>query len=270
MRDVPVTEEDRHEGTAAGMQPEVDAVAFGLVAYSLPGRLPADIRPAPMHREWMEQTPSRFALRCLPMLLANQAGWIVLNSHAVSVTWSGGNTREGVIVEYEDQGPPSLAPVVSHFGCGIVTWRLPFLFRTSRDFDLLVRGPANMPKPGAYPLEGLVETDWAVATFTMNWKLLHRNETVRFAKGEPVCMIVPQRKGDLARFDPTMRSIETDAELASAYEDWRNGRSEVLVTRRSGEWQKTYFQGRRGSSRVDGHVTKLNVKPFTTAGKDQR
>jgi hypothetical protein len=83
--------------------------------------------------------------------------------------------------------------------------------------------------------------------------------------GEPVCMIVPQRKGDLARFVPRMLSIESDAELACAYEDWRNARSEFLVTRRSGEWQKTYFQGRIGSSRVDGHVTKLDVKPFTMA-----
>jgi hypothetical protein len=29
-----------------------------------------------------------------------------------------------------------------------------------------------MPKDGLAPLEGIVEADWAVVPFTMNWKLI--------------------------------------------------------------------------------------------------
>ena len=61
--------------------------------------------------------------------------------------------------------------VSSNFGYGIVTWYLPYLFRTSPGYNLWVRGPVNSPKDGIVPLEGLVETDWAEATFTVNWKI---------------------------------------------------------------------------------------------------
>src|SRR3712207_8402233 len=34
-------------------------------------------------------------------------------------------------------------PARSHFGSGILTWNLPFLFRTPPGYNLHVRGPAN-------------------------------------------------------------------------------------------------------------------------------
>ncbi len=62
-------------------------------------------------------------------------------------------------------------PATSMFGHGILTFHIPFLVRTHPGYNLLVRGPANMPRDGVSPLEGIVETDWAVATFTMSWQL---------------------------------------------------------------------------------------------------
>lgn len=54
--------------------------------------------------------------------------------------------------------------VVSHFGAGVVTFTVPYLFRTPPSYNLHVRGPTNMPKDGIYPLEGIVETDWSQAS----------------------------------------------------------------------------------------------------------
>ena len=35
---------------------------------------------APADRDWMDATPNRFANRCLPLRIAAQAGWFVVNS----------------------------------------------------------------------------------------------------------------------------------------------------------------------------------------------
>jgi uncharacterized protein DUF6065 len=46
--------------------------------------------PRSQNRYWMTATPKRFAYRCLPMVIANQSGWLILNRHKIAVTWNGG------------------------------------------------------------------------------------------------------------------------------------------------------------------------------------
>lgn len=248
-----------------------------LIAYRTHPAPVMPVVPAPVDREWMDDTAVRFAYRCLPLLIANQAGWLVLNSHNVLVTWDGSDGIGGVTVVYQEGFGPF--PVSSHFGHGIVTWKLPYLFRTPPGYNLLVRGPANWPKDGAYPLEGIVETDWSVANFTMNWKLMRPGVTVAFARGEPVCMIVPQRRGEIESFDPQVRALEEEPELTAQSRDWAESRSRFLQSLSSPgsaeTWQKHYFHGATTGGRLsDGHQTKLKLKPFArsagcTSGREQ-
>ena len=155
----------------------------------------------------MEETNDRFANRCLPLLMANQAGWFLLSAHAVRVTWLGTNELSGVRVELIKGAPPH--PVLSHFGHGIVTWHIPYLFRTPPGYNLLVRGPANWPKDGATPLEGLVESDWSAATFTLNWRLTRPHHPVTFEQGEPIGMLLPQRRSELEAFQPELCTLDS-------------------------------------------------------------
>ena len=160
----------------------------------------------------MDATDQRFANRCLPLLMANQSGWVLVSRHALTATWDGGHGKDALTVEVTAGLPPF--PAVSHFGGGVLTWHVPWLFRTPPGWNLLVRGPANQPKDGVCVLEGLVETDWSPATFTLNW-LLTRPGTVAVAVGEPVAMIVPQRRGDLEQFDLVACDVAADPELAA-------------------------------------------------------
>ena len=135
-----------------------------LIAYRLLPKGPKLV-PAWVNRAWMDATPDRWAYRCLPLNVANEAGWMVLNPREVEVTWNGNARQDGLRVKFFD-GPPT-SDVLSMFGHGIVTWRIPYLFRTPPGYNLLVRGPANIFKEAASPLEGLVESDWAVTSFTI-------------------------------------------------------------------------------------------------------
>jgi hypothetical protein len=191
-----------------------------------------------------------------------------VTTHRVRATWTGGEAPEAVIVDHLSGSPPF--PASGHFGGGILTWRLPYLFRTPPGYNLLVRGPANLPKDGAVALEGLVETDWAVAPFTMNWRLLRPGVSVVFEPGEPVCMIVPQARGELERFSPVVRGIDESPETATATRTWLRSRSQFLMTktwlppRSSAQtWQGHYFHGTSpfGTSAKE-HQRKLVLEPF--------
>jgi hypothetical protein len=257
-----------------------------LIAYRIAPERSLDLVPAPAKRAWMDADTRGFAYRCLPLLIANQAGWFLLNGHEFRATWSGGRTRAAVRIEYLQDGaaceecPSHRGPVLSHFGAGIITWLIPYLFRTPAGYNLLARGPANWPKDGAAPLEGLIETDWAVAAFTMNWKLTRPKHPVTFARGEPICMLVPQRRGELESFQPEIRELAAEPELKQAHAAWNDGRKQFLVAKYlagpaslsagSRPWQGEYFRGTApDGTTAPEHQTKLHLRSFEMIESDQ-
>lgn len=185
-----------------------------LVAYQLDPATPLHIAPAAPSRAWINALPKSFATRCLPLLMANQSGWHLLNPEPFRATYLGGELTTAIVIESlrEDGAPPRL--VHSQFGSGILTWRIPYLFRTRQGYNLLVRGPANMPRDGIAPLEGLVEADWASQTFTMNWKFTRAGASAVFLTGDPFCMVVPQRRGELEAFQPRVAPMAEEPETA--------------------------------------------------------
>ncbi len=234
-----------------------------------------NIVPAPRWRDWMNRTPSRFANRCLPLLMANESGWVLLNPVAFEAVWDGGQERAAVSIEFAD-GVLSSPPVESLFGHGILTWTIPYLFRTPPGWNLLARGPANWPKDGICSLEGLVETDWATAPFTMNWKFTRPDHRVCFERGEPFCMVVPSRRGELEAFEPEVRHVRADPVSAEGWKQWLRSREELQVHKFLGAysddfaqardaWEKDYFRGRGADGRAaPEHETKRRLRPFAS------
>lgn len=258
--------DDRSVGEARGA--EAPGGALRLVAYRVSEGAAPEIVPAPHARAWMAATRDSFANRCLPLLIANQAGWFVLGSHTVRATWDGGDALGNTVVEHLDGEPP--VPASSHFGHGVVTFQLPYLFRTPPGYNLLVRGPANFPIDGASALEGIVETDWCPATFTINWKLTRPGRAVTFARGAPIAMLVPQRRGELEAFAPEVRGLHDDPEEAAAYIAWRESRARFLEElpvegsdAHQKAWQRDYVHGQSpGGTRAPEHQRKLALRPF--------
>jgi hypothetical protein len=226
------------------------------------------LEPAPQTRGWMESLPGRFANRCLPLLIANQSGWFLLNDRAFEAEWKGGPDKASVRIRYPRGPGPCWAS--SHFGHGILTFSLPYLFRTSPGVDLLVRGPTNLPKDGIAALEGIVETDWAVAPFTMNWKFTRPKRRVRFEVDEPIAMIMPMMSGDIELFEPRLESMDTDSKLKESYLAWRTSRAEFTERSRStpqgrSVWQKHYLLGTSpDGTTAPQHRLKLHLQQFQT------
>lgn len=217
----------------------------------------------------MDATHQRYAYRCLPLNIANAHGWEILCASGFSATWDGTAVKTCVTVVPD---PGTNAPAVSHFGSGVLTFHVPCVFRTDPGIDLYVTGPINRPKDAIAPLTGVVETDWADYSFTMNWMFTRPHTAVRFERGEPVCHFFPIARGTLERIAPRMVPLSQAPEIDQHYHQWSKSRlafnadlevpgSQAVQER----WQKNYFRGRHPggeASGTDGHRSKLRLQPF--------
>ena len=238
-----------------------------LTAYDVGSPTTPLLMPGGPTRPWMNSTPKRFAYRCLPMVIANQWGWMIVARQRVEAIWNGMQPISGLVVACTGVGTPAAS---SHFGSGILTFHMGYLFRTPPGYNLHVRGPANCPKDGIYPLEGIVESDWVEATFTMNWQMTRPNHKVVFEVGEPIAMISPVQRGDLERFVPEIVPLSDDPDLTAKYREWSASRDSFNAglrvqgsdARKSG-WQKDYTRGQtvRGDA-APNHQTAVELKEF--------
>ncbi len=254
---------------AARLEPEIGG-ALPLIAYERGGAGEVSIVVGELERAWMNETPNRFAYRCLPLLIANQSGWMILNTHRFAATWNGGPGLDSITVEYFDYVPGMTRYALSHFGSGVLTFSVPYLFRTPPGFNMHVRGPANQPKDGIVALEGIVETDWSDATFTMNWRFTRPNQRVVFEEDEPIAMISPVRRGDVERFRPVFRALETDKQTEAGFIAFNQSRAEFNKGIQTNDpeavkagWQRHYMRGETtAGKRASEHQTAVTLARF--------
>jgi len=216
----------------------------------------------------MDDTDERFAYRCLPLNIANTHGWLVLNRAPFRAEWNGGPDADGVVVRPINDDADLIAS--SHFGAGVLTIKVEGLFRTEPGYDLMVTGPFNQTKDAIQPLTGIVETDWAPFTFTMNWKFTRTATPVTFERDEPFCMIMPVKRGIIEAVQPEFREFESAPELLTAYVAWADSRNEHNLAsaaqcpaENAENWQQDYFNGTSSLGKApEDHRTRLRPAPF--------
>ncbi len=228
---------------------------------------PVALRTAQRARNWIEDLPERFAYRCLPLAIANQVGWELLNPVSFTASWNGRDGLDAIKIRFHGERSPLIG---SHFGHGVLTFTPGYLFRTTRSHNLYVKGPANRPKDGIAPLEGFIETDWAPYSFTMNWQFTRKRHKVTFEEGEPFCTILPYPRHYARKFDATIKNLNENPKLYRQYVDWRDERlrfnEELKVAgsdaARKG-WQRSYMKGEDTSGNTfAGHETKIQMQDF--------
>jgi len=150
-----------------------------------------EVEPASSKREWMDRVAGRAPYHCLPLQIANQAGWVVKSPSSFTVTWNGLDLPgRGLTFAFHDEDSKRFETQVSnHFGYGILTFNLPFVIETPPGIQTLARGLPNYFKDGIVPLEGVIETDNTEMSFTMNWRFTRPSKPVVFRRGDPICMI---------------------------------------------------------------------------------
>jgi hypothetical protein len=217
----------------------------------------------------MNAFAGRAPYRCLPLTMANTTGWSMLCPFGFTAEWDGGIGTDAIKITPDDPGIDPKHFVMSHFAYGTLTFHTGYLFRTPPDWAVLASGPPNHPKHGIYALTGLVETDWLPLPFTMNW-IFSAPGKIRFAKHEAFCFINVVEHNKLERFEPVIRSLDSEPELKDQYAVWSSSRIEFIQKLTEGDpealreaWQRFYFKGEppeRGGPAPAQHVSKRRLK----------
>ena len=217
----------------------------------------------------MDATPQSYATRCLPLNIANAHGWELLCPTGFEAVWRGSREVGSVVITPDPNTPETFAPV-SIFGVGVMTFHVYGIFRTPPGWNLLVGPTPNRFIDGISGLTGIIETDWAPFTFTMNWKFTRPNHPVRFNAGDPFCFFYPVQRGALERFEPRFAPLNADSDTARQFAAWSKSRDAFQVeiktrhvTNPSEGWQKTYYRGvDMDGKKFTDHETRLHLKEF--------
>jgi hypothetical protein len=246
-----------------------------IKAYVLPGaERNADklIRPARAKRDWMDRTPENYAYRCTPMSAANTMGWEIINPVDCEFRWNGLTPHQQVFIYSQREtryGPKS------HFGTGIITWELPFLFRTSADYGIAVTGPANHDHAHITPLDGFIRTDWLPFPFTMNWRITTPDVVIRFEEGEPIARVFPYPLALLDEAEIELHDLSEDPEFQKRFDQWKGRRQHSYQQRqqemertqpgknpeRDPHWSRQYATGTGADAAEREHQTVFRCKP---------
>ena len=225
-----------------------------------------EVIPAPPKREWMDAFTDKHAYRCLPLAIANNAGWQILCPCDLEVDFTGGMKQDDIQVKATDGFDVRFA-AESNFTRGILTFLTNFIFQTEPGWQLLATGPLNEPRDGLYPLTGIIETDWLPYTFTMNWQLT-RAGRFAFKKGEPFCQIIPIPKNYLEAVEPELHRLEDNPTLQAEKERFQKERAEFRARLEAKDeeavrqgWQRYYFRGQMptGTKAPESHVNRLRL-----------
>ena len=219
----------------------------------------------------MDEFPNRQPYRCLPLNMANQGGWLVRSPCTFSAKWNGKMEPAALKITFEDESKSEALGkcISSHFGGGIITFALPWLFRTTPGYAIWVHGPPNWPMDNLQAFEGIVETDWLSMTFTMNWKVMRRNSPIWFRKGDPICILTPYPMHLLEAVEPEVLDIRNNPELHREVVEATESRADIINRNaQTGEadWEKKYMRGIGPDGKPVGtHKSNFKLAPFKPA-----
>ena len=247
-----------------------------LVAYTLDESRRVPIVISTQHRPMLEAPGPTFAVRCLPMLIGSQAGWLLMNTLDVTLTWNGGSAASDIDIVTANGEPHPL--VAAHErGGGVIVWRTGYVFLTDPGWDLVARAPANWPKRGVSGLDTKYDSgvdpaleSTALAEVEVVWQFTEPNQPVTFTAEEPFGMVVPTPRQVFDERDLVQHPLSTSEENRVPLQTWIRSRAHFKremtnpgsACRRE-SWQRDYFRGNRmDGSKFTDHQTKLRLREF--------
>ena len=139
-------------------------------------------------RNWMDETFSNHAYRCVPLVNANSYGWEIVLPITVVVR----KDENGVVSVIE--GEHSLGFQIC--GTSIQNESIAFYphmaFLSDSGYSLMCTQPPNLFIDGAQAYTAIIPTSWWAESFQFSWRITKTNEEVIFPAGTPIlfCFLI--------------------------------------------------------------------------------
>ena len=117
----------------------MDTTPKTFYAYDIYGTTDMPLTTAPVDRAWMDATDQHFAYRCLPLAIANQAGWLIHNPASFNVWWDGGPHIDNLQLQFGGASRPAISTVPA----ARRPWSVQFTTILASDAIMDVRGPTG-------------------------------------------------------------------------------------------------------------------------------
>jgi hypothetical protein len=151
-------------------------------------------------RDWFDS----WFYNCLPLTIGNQYGFMVTSSFGFNVVWNGGNSKDDMNVTVITEGIDPKYPtplMVTHFGFGVLTIEVPYIFRTPPGVNLMTINPPNYIIKNATVMTGVIESDNIRVPFTFNLRIQEPNVLTSFPAGTPLAGFIPIQRGFADKFE---------------------------------------------------------------------
>lgn len=149
---------------------------------------PTHFVKAGQQRDWFDA----YFYHCLPLVMGNQHGFLLLSTHDFVCRWNGKNDVDGVSIHMlEPVLEPNYVTLASHFGFGILTIQSRYVYRTPKGVNLMVKAPPNYPIDGFSWMDAVVETDNIRRDFTFNIKITRPNLDIYIPRNTPLGCLLP-------------------------------------------------------------------------------
>jgi hypothetical protein len=129
--------------------------------------------------------------RCLPLVIGNTYGFVMITEIDFSMVWDGGQHANSLQFLIDGNIYENYPKMDSRFGNGVATFIYPMTFRTPSGVNLMTINPPNVIIPNVTVMTGIVESDNLRRDFSFNLKVQTPNVPIHFKAGDPIAGIIP-------------------------------------------------------------------------------
>ena len=253
---------------------------FGPMLGGLPEgyRMPDETIPmkGKTKRDWWEKVDGKtrdLAHFCLPLMMANGAGYYLRSSCHFTCEWDGKSDTNAKI-NIIDKAPHGV--VDDHSTYGGFTIQSAVNIQTENEGDYIwIKQIPNMYRPWFYPMEALIESWWGAGGATAGLVcLLNRPGKFEMKIGDPIAQMILVSKSDL---ESNLVFNDTPMEESYVWQKRRNrpeyaegGRTPGHPRHGKSAPDLDYFKGKWSSGvKVPVHLTNWKDNKVIRDGKEQ-
>ncbi len=181
-----------------------------IVLYRVTSKVPLNIQPGAIKRDAF----INHAYKCPPLTVANRYGYDITCDQDLELEWNGGDGKSDV-TSLRGPGRP-------HFGMGTFTLTPGYIWRTPKDYDLLLLPTPNADQRDFFAMTALLETDWLSYPWFLTIMFV-RPGRLLIPASTPLGRVMPVQR----LTDPVIVERETPSDVLEKKEEWTRLRREL-------------------------------------------